>query len=62
VECYNRCHADPLCFHWVYNCHNLDCHYYGAGGYAEDDSPQFGRDYMFLGETVHYQRRLKKEL
>jgi len=51
--CAQRCNENPKCYHWTYDCKNLECHWYGQDGYAEDDSKQFGRDYVFLGDSTN---------
>jgi len=58
VECAQRCQNREECFHWVFDCKNLKCYYYTEGGYEEDGSSQFGRDYDFIGDSTHYHRWL----
>mmetsp|Transcript_56007 Transcript_56007/g.120548 ORF Transcript_56007/g.120548 Transcript_56007/m.120548 type:complete len:156 (-) Transcript_56007:123-590(-) len=59
-QCASECEANEMCMHWDYNCKNLNCYFYGGGGYEEDGDPQFGRDFMFLGDSTHNERRLKE--
>eukprot|EP00449_Zooxanthella_nutricula_P016489 CAMPEP_0198546164 /NCGR_PEP_ID=MMETSP1462-20131121/66484_1 /TAXON_ID=1333877 /ORGANISM="Brandtodinium nutriculum, Strain RCC3387" /LENGTH=85 /DNA_ID=CAMNT_0044276597 /DNA_START=27 /DNA_END=281 /DNA_ORIENTATION=+ len=48
--CRDACNKDPGCYHWVFDCKDWGCKLYSNGGYEEDGSKQFGRDYCFLGD------------
>eukprot|EP00929_Paragymnodinium_shiwhaense_P070808 TRINITY_DN3592_c0_g2_i1.p1 TRINITY_DN3592_c0_g2~~TRINITY_DN3592_c0_g2_i1.p1 ORF type:complete len:179 (+),score=47.49 TRINITY_DN3592_c0_g2_i1:111-647(+) len=58
VKCARKCDSNAKCMHWVFDCKNLVCHYFGNGGYEEDGDGQFGRDYQFLGDSSNNARRL----
>ena len=59
VECKAMCDEDVKCVHWVFDCKSNHCAAYGMGGFEEDGSGQFGRDFMFLGESTDHVRRLQ---
>ncbi|CAE8721732.1 unnamed protein product [Polarella glacialis] len=52
VGCRDACEADTECHHWMFDCKNLQCSLIGDGGYEEDPDGQFGRDYVFLGDST----------
>eukprot|EP00927_Polykrikos_kofoidii_P050271 TRINITY_DN44188_c0_g1_i1.p1 TRINITY_DN44188_c0_g1~~TRINITY_DN44188_c0_g1_i1.p1 ORF type:complete len:151 (-),score=29.23 TRINITY_DN44188_c0_g1_i1:155-586(-) len=59
LPCIASCESDVECMHWVFDCHKRSCRRYNDGGYEEEGDPQFGWDFLFLGDSTHNDRRLK---